>query len=44
MKKILMILAGILAIMSVSKAEDRPVKYDQIPAAAKALSRLISHR
>ena len=36
MKKILMILAGILAIMSVSKAEDRPVKYDQIPAAAKA--------
>lgn len=36
MKKIIVILVGILAIVSVSKAEDRPVKYDQIPAAAKA--------
>lgn len=35
MKKILVLLAGIFAFVGISKADDRPVTYDQLPAAAK---------
>lgn len=35
MKKILVLLAGIFAFVGISKADDRPVTYDQLPEAAK---------
>ena len=36
MKRIFAILAVIVALMSVAKADDRPVTYQQLPAAAQA--------
>ena len=35
MKKIIVLLAAIFAFAVVSKADDRPVTYDQLPAAAR---------
>jgi hypothetical protein len=35
MKRIFVILAGLLAIASVSKADDRPVRFEELPKAAQ---------